>query len=169
MNECRLRAAATVVNGKIFCSEHNSVEYYDPSSDVWTIIDNMPQYTTGHGAVEMDGYFIIMGGWDNKTFFNNVWALNTTDKNAVWITKPPMSIPRSDFSITKIDGKIFICGGVFKSMGWHRTSLFKVIVNDVEIFDGKVWSNGPKLPSHRYSTAAVVIPMEFAKHLIILG
>ena len=35
----------------------------------------------------------------------------------------------------------------------------------MEIFDGKVWRNGPKMPTPRYSAAAVVIPMEFSRHL----
>ena len=153
MNRCRSAAAATVVNGKIFCSGYYSVECYDPSSDVWTLICNMPQKIMGHSAVGIDGNFIVIGGWNfTNSYLNSVWALDTMDKNAKWIEKPPMSIPRASFTIAKIDNKIFVCGG---EGGW----------DEVEIFDGKVWRNGPKLPTPRGRAAAVVVPMEFARSL----
>ena len=151
MNQCRDNAATAVVNEKIFCAggfKLDSVECYDSSSDVWTLVCNMPQCMSGHRAVEIDGSFIIVGGHNSK-----VWALDTMDNNAQWIEKPSMSIPRCAFSIAKIDDKIFVCGGNSngKAMGL------------VEIFDGEVWINGPEMPVTRYLASAVVIPTEFAK------
>ena len=157
MNECRYKVAAAVVNGKIFCcggwnkSHLDSVECYDPSSDVWTFISNMPRNIEGHGAVEIDGHFIIMGGIGG---WKNVWALDAMDKNAKWIKKPPMSRTRMWFSIAKIEDKIFVCGGTGADAGYN-----------VRIFDGEVWRNGPNMPISRHWTPAVVIPMEFARYL----
>ena len=142
MNQRRSRAAAAVVNGKIFCSGGagiNSVECYDPSSDVWTLICDMPELIWGHGAVELNGNFIVMGGdhqssWQIEAEYSrNVWELDTTDKNAVWIEKSSMVISRKWFSIAKIHGKIFAWGG-------HREA-------GVETFDGEVWKNGLEMPT----------------------
>ena len=163
MNESRSSAAAAVVNEKIFCAcgwdgrdDLNSVECYDPSSDVWTLVCNMPQRIWGHRAVEIDRNFIVMGGTNgsasNPQYFNNVWALDTMDKNAKWICKPFMSIPRYQFGIAKIHDEIFICGG--QSQRIYATDL-------VTIFDGEVWRDGPKMPTRRSFAPAVVIPMEF--------
>ena len=63
-----------------------------------------------------------------------------------------MSIPRGWFSVAKIDDEVYICGGEFAS-------------SNVEIFDGKVWKNGPKMPTSRRNAPAVVISMEFARSL----
>ena len=121
MNECRGLPAAAVVHGKIFCcgggigeNTLKSAECYDPSSDVWTFISDMPGSNAGCGAVEMDGYLIVIGGktGKEKEFLNSVWVLDTTDKNAKWIEKEPcMSLARCQFSIAKIYDKIFVCGG----------------------------------------------------------
>ena len=164
MNKFRWRAATAVVNGKIFCSGGicnytplNSVEYYDPSSDVWILISNMPQEITGHGAVEINGHFIVMGGSINYfQYSNKVWALDTRNRNAAWIEKPSMAIPRIHFSITKIHDKVFVCGG--------RATL-REITDSLEIFDGEVWRSGPRIPTTRWHAPAVVIPMEFARVL----
>ena len=154
MNQFRSHAAAAVVNGKIFCSGGftKSVEYYDSSSDVWTRICNMPQDLNGHGAVEINGNFVIMGGFKFPNYLKEVWVLDTTEGKAKWIEKPSMTIPRRQFSIAKIYGKVFICGG--RGAG-----------DSVEIFDGEVWRNGSKMPTSRLYFPAVVIPMEFAKNL----
>ena len=158
MKECRRDAAAAVVNRKIFISGGSNVtvidsaECYDPSSDVWTQISNMPQKIWGHCAVEMNGNFIVMGGYNREKFFNNVWALNTTDKNAAWIEKPSMSTPHSYFSIAKVEDKIFVCGG------WGEGDI-------VETFDGETWRNGPKMPTSRYFAPVAIIPIEFARSL----
>ena len=157
MNESRFEPAAAVVNGKIFCSGRmflDSVECYDPSSNVWTLIYNMPLQIWGHGAVEMNGKFIVIGGGSNEGLLKNVWALNTMDENAVWIDIPSMSIRRRWFSIAKIDSKVFVCGGYNKKG-----------VDYTEIFDGDVWRNGPKMPTTRAHAPAVVIPMSFARYL----
>ena len=160
MNECRESSAAAVVNGEIFCSGGrndnilNSVECYDPSSDVWTQISNIPYATSGHGAIEMNGNLIVIGAIDGGIRWKNVWALDTTDKNAKWIKKPPMSRTRMWFSIAKIEDKIFVCGGTGADAGYN-----------VRIFDGEVWRNGPNMPISRHWTPAVVIPMEFARYL----
>ena len=162
MNECRGNAAAAVVNGNIFCCGgsdrkeiFSSTECYDPSSNVWTLISPMPLSLEGLGAVAMNGNLIVMGGWNGKEDLKNVWELNILDKNKEWIAKPSMSHPRSFFSTTKIDDKIFVCGG--ESNRW--------IIPFVEMFDGKIWKQGPHLTHYRSSAASTVIPINFGKYL----
>ena len=59
------------------------------------------------------------------------------------------------FSIAKICSKIFIFGG----------EIYKKALDSVEIFDGEAWRDGPKMPNTRIFAPAVVIPIEFARHL----
>ena len=160
MNHCPREAAAAVVRGKIFCAggtswtRLNSVECYDPSSDVWTIICNVPQEIRGYMAAEMNGLFIIMGGDEGEEDYSKkVWALDTKNKNAAWIEKTSMSIPHNNFSIAKIHDELFICGGINRCFGRATRS--------VEIFDGEFWRNGPKMTANRVQAAAVVIPINF--------
>ena len=165
MNECRGLAAAAVVHGKIFCCGGGvggtflkSAECYDHSSDVWTLISDMPGPNGGCGIVKMDAHLIVIGGKINrdKDYLNSVWILDTTDKNAKWMEKQPFPPrPRCEFSIAKIDDKIFVCGGADMDCAGY----------EVEIFDGEVWRNAPALPSSRECAPAVVIPMEFARSL----
>ena len=162
MNQCRIQAAAAVVNGKIFCcggwngkESLNSAECYDSSSDVWTFISPMPLPLTGFGAVAMNKNLIVIGGSNSAGELRSVWEFNTSDKNAEWIEKSSMPLGRTDFSIAKIDDKIFVCGG----------NSDEDIMVDVEIFDGEVWMNGPKLPTSRESAAVIVISTNFAEYL----
>ena len=97
-----------------------------------------------------------MGGYDDKEVLKNVWEWDATDENAEWIDKPSMPIPRRWFSIAKTDDKIFIYGG---KVGFFQPT------NLVKMFDGKVWRNGPKMPTYQCQAAVVVIPMAFARDL----
>ena len=166
MNEYRSLPAAAVVHGKIFCCGGSngcnflkSAECYDPSSDIWTLISDMPGPNGACGIVVMDAHLIVIGGKTNvdKDFLDSVWALDATDKNMKWIEQQPsMPLALCHYSIAKIDGKIFVCGGADMDCAGY----------EVEIFDGDVWRNGPALPSSRVRAPAVVIPMEFAKKLV---
>ena len=163
MNECRQLAAAAVVHGKIFCCGGSagggkflkSAECYDPSSNVWTLISDMPKPNAACGVVTMDGYLIVIGGKisNGKDFLSSVWVLDAPDNSAKWIEREPcLSRPLCHFSIAKIDDKIFVCGG------WNAD-------DSVEIFDGEVWKNGPKMPTYRKYATAVAVPIELARVL----
>ena len=162
MNEYRKNVATTVVDGKIFCcggsdgrKKLDSAECYDPSSDIWTLICKMPEAVRGHGAVTMDKNLVVIGGWIEGDCLDDMWILDSWDENAEWIEKPKMTFPRGEFSIAKIDGKIFVCGGKSR----------EDVIDSVEIFDGEVWRSGPKLTTPRYRSTSIVIPADFAKCL----
>ena len=158
MKHYRYNAAAVVVSGKIFCcGGYDTIECYDPSSDVWAHICYMQQDIYANGVVEMNGHLIVMGGRNvDRKLFDNVWARDTTNRNSEWIEKTSMYRSCSDFGIAKIDGKVFICGGdtYIRQAGYL-----------VQIFDGETWRYGPRLPNLRIAAPAVVIPMEFARYL----
>ena len=171
MNECRSLAAAAVVNAKIFCCGggigekfSKTTECYDLSSDVWTLISDMPGPNAGCGIVTMDAHLVVIGGkaHKGKDYLNSVWVLDTTDKNAKWIEREPrLSRPLCEFSIARIDDKVFVCGGLCIDQTDSKTH----VTDNVEIFDGQVWRNGPKLMTSLRNSAAVVIPMDFARSL----
>ena len=158
MIESRSGAAATVVSGKIFCCggvSRNSAECYDPSSDVWTLICNMPRISAGCSAAAIGKKLILIGGHTGQKDLNNILMLDTTNSRAKWIEKSPMSRRRSYFSTVQIDNKIFVCGGDSEDE----------TIDDVEMFDGEVWNNFTKLRTPVWNAPAVVVPTVFVKYL----
>ncbi|PZR34388.1 MAG: hypothetical protein DI538_16700, partial [Azospira oryzae] len=97
----------------------------------------MPRPNAAFGAVSIDDILIVMGGLNEEEALDDVWMLDTTKESAEWIEKQKMPQPRFNFGITKVDGKIFICGGQSLS----------VAMRSVDIFDGEVWRDGSKLKS----------------------
>ena len=162
MNERRSHAAAAVINKKIYCCGGyngrylSSAECYDPHSDVWTQVCDMPQPSAGHAAVPVDGNLIVIGGQTGvEKYLSSMWVLDTKNKNGEWSDKPFMSHWRRNFGVAKMNNDILVCGGEF----FYKT------LDDVEMFDGKLWTNGPKLINPLWNVATTVIPMNFAKHL----
>ena len=124
----------------------------------------MPKPNAGLGTVAMDKYLTVIGGKSGKgsDLFSNVWALDTTEKNAEWIEGDScMYLPRCEFSITKIDGKVFVCGGLHTNKNDSNCQWS----DNMEMFDGEVWKNGPKLPIPRVGAPVTIVPMNFAKDL----
>ena len=162
MNERRHNAAATVINGKIFCcgghngTKHlNSIECYDIVSDLWTPFCSMPGPRKGLGAVAINTNLFIMGGWNGQEELRNVYVLDTTNKGAGWIEKSCMSLSRGAFNIAKIEDKILVFGGQSK----------EDTTDSVEIFDEEAWTNTISLKTPRKYAAITIIPMDFAKYL----
>ena len=115
----------------------------------------MPEAIKANAATVIDENLVVMGGWIEGECLNNVWVLDTTDKNAEWIEKPKMLLPRGDFSIAKIGGRVLVCRGYSERMP----------MDDVEIFDGKDWKSGPKLITSTRQASAITIPMDLVKYI----
>jgi N-acetylneuraminic acid mutarotase len=109
------------VNGRIYAiggirpPNITTVEEYDPQTDTWTRKADMPTKRDGLSAIALNGKIYAIGGlledWDTTgPVLPTVEEYNpATD---TWTKKADMPYPRSDFSISVVNGKIYIFGGV---------------------------------------------------------
>ena len=162
MNEYRANAAATVINDKIICCGGgngnvwlDSVEIYDPFSNIWTFCAYLPQPTTGHVAVEIGGNLNVIGGWTGECCMNAIWTLDAMGGSGYLEGFSSMPYSHCEHSAAVIDNKLYVCGG--DCVGW--------VTDAVDIYDGRMWWQGPKLTSARCNAALTVIPGHFAQHL----
>ena len=145
MNEGRERHSAEILaNGKVVVmggnaastsSPTSSAEIYDPVSDTWTIIDNIPLPARDHASVVMaSGDVVVTGG---IRFFSGipvtltgVSSLSTAEFN--WFPVGDMQIPRTNHTATLLaDGNVLAVGGQDDS----STDLFTTFYNSAEQFD----------------------------------
>jgi len=137
--------AACVVDGRIYVfggatkygdlSEDFScvptVEVYDPATDTWTQVSDMPWARHGHTASVVDGKVYIIGGLDDEVvklflegkieldkvleLFSTVDVYNpATD---MWTTAPALPNGRKGPTAAVVEGKIYIIGGYWGPEG----------------------------------------------------
>jgi N-acetylneuraminic acid mutarotase len=109
-----------MVNGKIYAiggirpPNITTVEEYDPQTDTWTKKADMPTRRDGLSVIAVNGKIYAIGGlledWDTVGP-----VLPTVEEydpaTDTWTKKADMPYPRSDFSISVVNGRIYIFGG----------------------------------------------------------
>lgn len=75
----------------------NTAEYYNPSTNHWTLITPMRNRRSGVGVIAYNGMIYALGG------FNGITRMNTGERYSPetrsWTTIPEMFSPRSNFAI----------------------------------------------------------------------
>jgi PKD repeat protein len=170
-------AIATIYNGEIFVFggeyandlgvdvTYDVVEAYNPISDSWRTVTNMP-YTLGMMSIGIVGTkAYLIGGLDFDTYNiqQNVIAYDFESNH--WITNGLGTLPTPRlFSYSSsapiVDGKIYQIGGMVSNVGWTITGQSDVsITNDVLIYNPSTqsFSSGPPLPQATNSLLALSI------------
>ena len=77
------------VGGRRFVASTNTaaLQRYDPKTDQWTALPNMPKPFSGAGAAVVDGRLIVVGGEGASSAFATVHAYDLTTTN--WATSLP--------------------------------------------------------------------------------
>ena len=158
--------STAVVNGKIYLiggtrfENQNGpfglsiVEVYDPQTNSWERVADMPTPRASAGASVVDGIIYVFGGYngiDNRAvnikFLDIVEAYNP--QNDAWTKKQDMPTPRIQFGIGTVDGKIYTIGGSIHPL--NRKPGDPGRIDLVEVYDPgtDIWAKRAKMPTRR--------------------
>ena len=102
------------VGGREFDSTQNTkaVQRYDPASDRWARLADLPRPLSGAGAAIIQGQLLVAGG-ENTTpqAVSTVRAYDLTAPTATWNTLPPLTEARHGLAVTAIDNTLYAIGG----------------------------------------------------------
>ncbi|MGA3115772.1 MAG: kelch repeat-containing protein [Syntrophobacteraceae bacterium] len=162
----RSNAPAVAYNGKIYVFAGNGaggvhytlVEAYDPGSDTWQTVTNIPQVVASPAvALVGDNVYVIGGGSPSEgKMVNTVYMYNfTTD---TWKTSgfAPLPNPRAfecNGAAPVVDGKIYLIGGLAGTKSSLSAS------KKVDIYDtvSNTWQSGTPLPTPIFSQFSTIL------------
>jgi N-acetylneuraminic acid mutarotase len=99
------------VGGRALSPDKNSpaLERYDPATDRWQRLPDMPTARGGLGAAIADGHLIAVGGETSTDVLGEVESYNLATKN--WSNAPSMRTPRHGIAVAAIDRSLYSLGG----------------------------------------------------------
>jgi N-acetylneuraminic acid mutarotase len=108
------RSYLYAVGGRKFDSPHNTraVQRYDPATDRWTSLPDLPRPLSGAGAAIINGQLLVAGG-ENTTpnVVSTVQAYDLTAATATWVTLPSLTVGRHGLAVTAIANTLYAIGG----------------------------------------------------------
>jgi N-acetylneuraminic acid mutarotase len=134
-----------------------AVYSYDPTTDSWLQLTDLPAGVNHAGLVYLDGLLYVVGGHSGTSF-------NPTDQLMIydiagdeWRRGPPMPTPRGAAAVAILDGRIHVIGGETPSgiTGVH------------EVFDPATnsWATAAPMPTPREHISAASVGTE----IVVLG
>ena len=127
MNHARSGASVSVVDGKIYAMggtgwpqipNHpgpflSSAEVFDPKTNRWTEITEMPTPKSGHTASVINGkIYVIGGGFRGNGPYKYLSTVEVYDPETDrWTQEPDMPVGKSTHRAEVINGEIYIFGG----------------------------------------------------------
>jgi len=145
--------ASAVVNGRIyvfggrnaqFRSGMSSVEYFQPSTGVWSKAAPMPTPRYSFVALNVNGLIYTLGGVNGE----RVVEIYNPITN-VWKTGPSLPRPRLQHTGQYINGEIYLAGGKESN------------ILDVYDIQTQEWHEAPPLPTGRYYLSSAVLNDQF--------
>lgn len=128
---------------------------YDPESDIWISLPQMPTPREHTTAVSFRGQIWVLGGRWGANMHQSVDIYDpATD---TWSKGPPMLEARSGFGATVIRDRIVVAGG--EVFGPDRA------LNSVEEWDGADWIALPDLPVELHGMPLVTV----ADQVVVVG
>jgi serine/threonine protein kinase/N-acetylneuraminic acid mutarotase len=99
------------VGGRNLSADKNSpaLERYDPASDSWTKLEDMPTAAGSVGAAYLAGLVIAVGGERSTSVSDAVQAYDT-DKRA-WSQLPALPTARHGIAVSGLDDSLYAIGG----------------------------------------------------------
>ena len=142
------RSSAAVYNGRLYVfggytgtsfpfNPVRSAYSYDPASDTWSALADMPSARGACAAETLGDNIYILGGASDQAL-NSVLVYDPENDN--WTTGPSMSARRSGVSATVLDNKIYAFGG------YELGNSGVVSKSSAEVFDGSNWSSIASMP-----------------------
>jgi N-acetylneuraminic acid mutarotase len=148
MNEPRQEVGVAELNGLIYViggfrqngSTADTVEVYDPMTDMWRFVRRLPIAVNHTVAVSVNGKLYVFGG---SPATNATFEYDPADN--MWRRKANMPTSRGAHAAAVIDGKIYAVGGSPSSRG-----------RDFAVYDpvSNQWQTLPPMPTSRNHLAA---------------
>ena len=91
----------------------SNFEYYNPKTQQWHRLPDLPNPRSGLGATIAQGSLYVVGGRNNSLEGNmdcNSLTMYDADSN-MWVMRNPMSVPRNRGGVGVIDNMIYAVGG----------------------------------------------------------
>ncbi len=99
------------VGGRRLSPDKNSaaLERYEPASDRWQRLPDMPTARGGLGAAIVDGHLLAVGGESPTDAFGDVESYGLASRK--WSNAPSMRTPRHGIAVAAIDRSLYALGG----------------------------------------------------------
>ena len=160
--------STAVVDGKIYLIggllfEHekgtfglSTVEVYDPKNNSWQRLADMPTPRLQAGAAVVDGKIYVVGGY--SVIDRHMKILKVVEvydpQTDTWVRKQDMSIPRRQFGIGVVAGKIYAIGGE-NFFDFEKPQR----LDQMEVYDpvSDTWVKRADLPTRRDEVKVAVV------------
>jgi N-acetylneuraminic acid mutarotase len=131
----------------------NTVEEYNPSTNTWTTLANMPTARSSLAAAA-GAHVYAVGGYDGGTNLATLEQYNPpTD---TWATLPNMLTARGYLAAAAFGGNVYAVGGINNS---------KAALSTLERYNvaSNTWATLPNMPTARFALAAAAAPCHNSK------
>ncbi|HSO26445.1 MAG TPA: kelch repeat-containing protein, partial [Anaerolineales bacterium] len=144
-----------------FAGAVNKAAVYDPATDAWTLLPDMPTARGGVTAQTLgDEIYVIGGLGENGDSLATVEIF--TPATGAWRAGDSLLTPRDNPGSAVFDGKLYVFGGRTRIGGDN----VEPTLNTIEIFTpGVGWETGTPMPSGRRTMSVVVLNGE----IIVMG
>lgn len=157
-----------LIGGTLFENDQNGpfgmslMEVYDPQTNTWLRVADMPTARSGANAAVVDGNIYVLAGKvskDNQAVnFKTLKVVEMYDPQTdTWVRKQDMSLRRASFGIGVVAGKIYPIGGNIHP--GDRKPEDPRRVDLVEVYDPATdtWAKRADMPTRRTGVRAAVI------------
>jgi N-acetylneuraminic acid mutarotase len=128
-----------------------TLERYDPRSDRWETVADMPEPRSGYALAALEGRLYVFGGWDGSAFRDDVFAYDPQSDS--WSELESMPTARAFADASVVEGSIFVIGGENKAGPVASNEQYVPSQEDTQ-----PWVNRAPLPKarSRFSTAVAL-------------
>ena len=135
-----------------------TVEVYNPQTDAWQRVADMPTPRTSAKAAVVNGIIYVFGGYSSKDRLILNWKLPIVveaydPKTDTWTQKQDMPVSRINFRLGVVGGKVYLFGGTTGFGDGHEERMDRVDIYDPAT---DTWMKGPKMPTRRDPMAVAV-------------
>ena len=133
-------------------SPETGVEEYDPVTDTWTQMANMPTGRRWGSASAVEGKCYVIGGLGASPSTGTT-VEEYDPATDTWRERSPLPTPRSAHASAAVNGKVYVIGGGATGT-WRHVGTAKVDIYDPAT---NLWSVGADIPTPRGGVVAGAI------------
>ena len=157
----RVESPTAVVDGKMYLfggfvkglGASNEVDVYDPASDSWKRLKDMPTRVTHLNPAIDGGALWLAGGFKGKhpgPVTNEVWKYDIASDT--WTSGPPLPEPRGGGGLAAVGGKLHYFGGYKADRDTNAPDHWSLSLDG-----GTAWQPEADLPDPRGHVSAAVL------------